>query len=282
MDFGVLMFPTDQAIQPMELAKAVEDRGFESLWFPEHSHIPVSRETPWGGFKGMPPLPEEYKRTHDQFVALAACAAVTKKLKLGSGITLVAQRDPLWTAKEVASLDMLSGGRFLFGIGYGWNREEMRNHKLAFKDRRAVLRENILLMKELWTKDEASFEGTHVKVEKSWAWPKPVTKPHPPIILGGAAGPKTYPDLIEFCDGWMPIGGLHDVEGGLKGMRAAFEAAGRDISTLDLGVFFPMGFDATQVPALADLGVKRIVLPLPPKPAAEVLPILDGYAKLMG
>jgi len=282
VDFGVLMFPTDQAIQPIELAKAVEDRGFESLWFPEHSHIPVSRETPWGGFKGMPPLPEEYKRTHDQFVALAACAAVTTKLKLGSGITLVAQRDPLWTAKEVASLDMISGGRFLFGIGYGWNREEMRNHKLAFKDRRAVLRENILLMKELWTKDEASFEGTHVKVEKSWAWPKPVTKPHPPIILGGAAGPKTYPDLIEFCDGWMPIGGLHDVTGGLRGMQEAFKAAGRDISTLDLGVFFPMGFDATQVPALADLGVKRIVLPLPPKPAAEVLPILDGYAKLIG
>jgi probable F420-dependent oxidoreductase len=282
VDFGVLMFPTDQAIQPIELAKAVEDRGFESLWFPEHSHIPVSRETPWGGFKGMPPLPEEYKRTHDQFVALAACAAVTTKLKLGSGITLVAQRDPLWTAKEVASLDMISGGRFLFGIGYGWNREEMRNHKLAFKDRRAVLRENILLMKELWTKDEASFEGTHVKVEKSWAWPKPVTKPHPPIILGGAAGPKTYPDLIEFCDGWMPIGGLHDVTGGLQGMQEAFKAAGRDISTLDLGVFFPMGFDATQVPALADLGVKRIVLPLPPKPAAEVLPILDGYAKLIG
>ncbi|MBI4692573.1 MAG: LLM class F420-dependent oxidoreductase [Gammaproteobacteria bacterium] len=282
MDFGVLMFPTDQAIQPIELAKAVEDRGFESLWFPEHSHIPVSRETPWGGFKGMPPLPEEYKRTHDQFVALAACAAVTTKLMLGTGITLVAQRDPLWTAKEVASLDMISGGRFLFGIGYGWNREEMRNHKLAFKDRRAVLRENILLMKELWTKDEAGFEGTHVKVEKSWAWPKPVTKPHPPIILGGAAGPKTYPDLIEFCDGWMPIGGLHDVEGGLKGMREAFRSAGRDLSTLDLGVFFPMGFDATQVPALADLGVKRVVLPLPPKPAAEVLPILDGYAKLIG
>ena len=183
MEIGVIIFPTDKAIQPIPLAKEVESRGFESLWFPEHSHIPCSRETPWGGMKNAPPLPEEYWRSHDQFVALAACAAATTKLRVGTGITLVAQRDPIWLAKEIASLDMISNGRFDFGIGYGWNVEEMRNHKLDFTKRRDILREHILLMKELWTKEEASFHGEHVQFEKSWAWPKPVQKPHPPIWM---------------------------------------------------------------------------------------------------
>jgi len=186
MDIGVIIFPTDKAIQPIELARECEARGFESLWFPEHSHIPTSRETPWGGFKHLGPLPEEYWRTHDQFVALTAAAAVTTKLRVGTGITLVAQRDPIWLAKEVASLDVISNGRFEFGIGYGWNVEEMRNHKLDFKQRRDILREHILLMKELWTKDEAEFHGKHVQFEKSWAWPKPTQKPHPKVIMGGA------------------------------------------------------------------------------------------------
>lgn len=282
MDFGVLMFPTDQAIQPIELAKAVEDRGFESLWFPEHSHIPVSRETPWGGFKGMPPLPEEYKRTHDQFVALAACAAVTTKLMLGTGITLVAQRDPLWTAKEVASLDMISGGRFLFGIGYGWNREEMRNHKLAFKDRRAVLRENILLMKELWTKDEAGFEGTHVKVEKSWAWPKPVQRPHPPITLGGAIGPRTADHIAEFCDGWMPISGRYSIDEGLAMIGEACRRRGRDPQEIRLGMFYLGAVDQKELDAARGRGAVRAILPLPSEGADQVLPLLDQYAKLSG
>ncbi len=281
MKIGVVIFPTDLAIQPVELAQAVEARGFESLWFPEHSHIPVSRETPWGGYKNMPPMPEEYKRSHDQFVALAAAAAVTKRIKLGTGITLVAQRDPIWLAKEVASLDLISNGRVLFGIGYGWNREEMRNHGVAFKDRRAILREKILLMKELWTKEEASFEGKHVRFEKSWAWPKPVQRPHPPIILGGAAGPKTYPDIIEFCDGWMPIGGLHDFSGGRAGLEQACKAAGRDPASIELGVFFGASFDREKMKPLADAGVTRIIIPLPPKPADVVLPVLDDYAKLI-
>ena len=173
MHIGIFMFPTDKSIQPAALARACEERGFESLWFPEHSHIPTSRETPWGGRPELGPLPEEYWRTHDQFVALAAAAAVTEKLRFGTGITLVAQRDPIWLAKEVASLDMISGGRFELGIGYGWCVEEMRNHKLDYKKRREILREYILLMKELWTRDEASFEGEFVKFERSWAWPKP-------------------------------------------------------------------------------------------------------------
>jgi len=282
MDIGVIIFPTDKAIQPMELAKEVEARGFESLWFPEHSHIPTSRETPWGGFKDMPPLPEEYWRTHDQFVALTAAAAVTKKLRLGTGITLVAQRDPIWLAKEVASLDMISGGRFELGIGYGWCVEEMRNHKLDFKKRREILRENILLMKELWTKDEAEFTGEHIRFEKSWAWPKPTQTPHPPIVMGGAAGPKTAAHVAEFCDGWMPIGGLYDFEGGWKHITEACQKIGRDPKTIDLGMFFAMAPDADAIKKLPAMGFKRAILPLPAAGADQVLPVLDQYAKLIG
>ena len=281
MNIGVVIFPTDQSIQPVELAQEVEARGFESLWFPEHSHIPTSRKTPWGGFKDMPPLPEEYWRTHDQFVALAAAAAVTSKLRLGTGITLVAQRDPIWLAKEVASLDMISGGRFELGIGYGWNVEEMRNHKLDFKQRREILRENILLMKELWTKDEASFAGKHIQFEQSWAWPKPVQRPHPPILMGGAAGPKTAADVAEFCDGWMPIGGLYDFDGGYKHVVEACKKAGRDPKSVALGMFYAMPPELDQIKTLPEKGFKRVILPLPPAPASEVLPLMDKYAKFL-
>ena len=281
MDIGVIIFPTDKAIQPMELAKEVEARGFESLWFPEHSHIPTSRETPWGGFKHLPPLPEEYWRTHDQFVALTACAAVTKKLRLGTGITLVAQRDPVWLAKEVASLDVISGGRVEFGIGYGWNVEEMRNHGLDFKQRREILREHILLMKELWTKEEAEFFGKHVKFEKSWAWPKPFQKPHPNVIMGGAIGPKTAADVAEFCDGWMPLNGLYDVAGGLKQIGDACRARGRDPQSVSLGIFFAAPPEPEVVKTMSGLGAKRAILPLPPAGRDVVLPILDRYTKLM-
>ena len=281
MDIGVIIFPTDKAIQPIELAKACEERGFESLWFPEHSHIPTSRETPWGGNPNLGPLPEEYWRTHDQFVALAACAAATSKIRLGTGITLVAQRDPVWLAKEVASLDMISGGRFDFGVGYGWNIEEMRNHGLDYKKRRGILREHILLMKELWTKEEASFSGKHVQFESSWAWPKPTQTPHPPVIMGGAAGPKTAAHVAEFCDGWMPLGGLYDFEGGLKQIHAACEKIGRDPASVHLGMFFAMAPEIDQVKALEAQNVKRAILPLPPADADTVLPILDDYAKLI-
>jgi probable F420-dependent oxidoreductase len=281
MDIGVIIFPTDKAIQPIQLAKEVESRGFESLWFPEHSHIPSSRETPWGGRAGAPPLPEEYWRSHDQFVALTACAAVTTKLRLGTGITLVAQRDPIWLAKEIASLDMISGGRLEFGIGYGWCVEEMRNHGLNYKKRREILREYILLMKELWTKEEASFNGEHVKFEASWAWPKPVQKPHPNVIMGGAAGPQTAAHVAEFCDGWMPIGGMYDFDGGLKQIHDACNKIGRDPASIDLGVFFAMAPTADAIAQFVDKGVKRVILPLPPAEADKVLPVLDAYAKFI-
>ncbi len=279
MDLGLMIFPTDQSIQPVQLAKEAEARGFESLWFPEHSHIPTSRETPWGGMKDAPPLPEMYWRSHDQFVALAACAAVTEKIRLGTGITLVAQRDPIWLAKQVASLDMISGGRFELGVGYGWCVEEMRNHGLDYKKRRDILRENILLMRELWTKDKASFSGKHIQFEESWAWPKP-TQATLPVVMGGAAGPKTAAHIAEFCDGWMPLS-VYDLDSGITEIAKACAAIGRDPATVDIGMFYAMGYDAEQAKKDEDKGAKRGVLPLPSDGPEVILPMLDDYAKLL-
>jgi probable F420-dependent oxidoreductase len=280
MKIGVMIFPTDKSIQPIELAREVEARGFESLWFPEHSHIPTSRETPWGGRKNAPPLPEMYWRSHDQFVALAACAAVTSKIRLGTGITLVAQRDPIWLAKEVASLDLISNGRFELGIGYGWCVEEMRNHGLAYKQRREILREKVLLMKELWTKDEATFKGEHIQFEKSWAWPKPVQKPHPPIVMGGAIGPLTAAHVAEFCTGWLPLGGAHELDSGITQIHAACRQIGRDPASVSISMFYARGVAPEVVKQHAAKGATRAILPLPSEGRDAVLPLLDDYAKL--
>ncbi len=278
MDIGVFIFPTDQTMQPVELGRAVEDRGFESLWFPEHSHIPTSRVTPWGGRKGAPPLPDYYWRTHDQFVALSAVAATTTTLKVGTGICLLAQRDPIWTAKEVASIDMISGGRFVFGIGYGWNVEEYEEHGLVFSERRDRIRECVLAMKELWTAEEASFDGEHVSFSPSWSWPKPVQDPHPPIILGGSVGPKTAADIAEFCDGWMPIGASNFK--GLDLIEDACEARDRDPKSVHLGVFRARP-DAEALDALAEQGCQRALLELPQGGRDEVLAALDAYVPLL-
>lgn len=276
--FGVTIFPTDQTMQPVELARAVEERGFESLWFPEHSHIPTARTTPWGGVEGAPPLPDFYWRSHHQMVALAAAAAVTSTLKLGTGITLVAQRDPIWMAKEIASLDAISGGRFIFGVGYGWNKEELAHHGVKYTDRRAVLRERVLAMKELWTKDEAEFHGEHVDFDASWSWPKPAQAGGPPVILGGAAGPKTMADIVEFCDGWMPIGGRHDVSGKIAELHRVAEEAGRDPSTIELGVFGPAPTPEIRE-KLEAAGVTRFVVGLPQGDEGDVLRALDRLAE---
>lgn len=280
MKIGVMMFPTDKAIQPIALAKEVEARGFESLWFPEHSHIPTSRETPWGGNAGAPPLPEEYWRSHDQFVALAAAAAVTSKIMLGTGITLVAQRDPLWLAKETASLDMISEGRFILGIGYGWNKEELAHHGVKYTDRRDVVRENILAVRQLWNNEEAEFHGKHVNFSSSWSWPKPVQAGGPKVILGGAAGPKTIQDIVEFCDGWMPISGRYDLAGKVDEVRHAAVEAGRNPDEIEFGQFgTPPKPEVLE--GLEAAGVSRVVLGLPPAPADTVLPILDSHAQLI-
>ena len=269
MDFGLFLFPTDTTLQPVETGRAAEEAGFESLFFPEHSHIPVSRVTPWGGVPGASPLPEYYWRSMDPFLALAAVAATTTTLKVGTGITLVAQRDPIWLAKEVATLDHLSGGRTVFGIGYGWNKEEMAHHGVEYSQRRALVREKVLMMKSLWTEEVASFEGELVHLEPSWAWPKPVQRPHPPIIMGSAAGPKTIAHMVEFCDGWMPLARRHDLEGNVAKVRQAIEAGGRDPARFNITTY---GAKETKdnVAHLIGLGVDRIVFNLPQKEPAEV------------
>jgi probable F420-dependent oxidoreductase len=281
MDFGLFIFPTDTTLQPVEIGRAAEAAGFESLFFPEHSHIPVSRETPWGGVPDAAPLPEWYWRTHDAFVALGAVAATTNNLKLGTGITLVAQRDPIWLAKEVATLDHLSEGRVVFGVGYGWNKEEMASHGVVYKQRRALLREKILMMKALWTEDVASFAGKTLQLEPSWAWPKPVQKPHPPIIMGGAAGPKTIAHMVEFCDGWMPLATRHDLEGNVGKVRAAVEAGGRDPAAFQVTTYGVKGTPET-VEHLIELGVDRIVFNLPQREPAEVLDRIGSLGELIG
>ncbi len=280
MKFGVEIFPTDTTIQPVEMGRETEARGFESLWFPEHSHIPTSRVTPWGGRAGAPDLPDFYWRTHDQFVALGAVAATTTTLKLGTGICLVAQRDPIWTAKEVASVDLLSQGRMLFGIGYGWNKEELAHHGVDYRERRGRVRESVLAMKQLWAEDEASFAGEHIEFSPSWSWPKPVQTPHPPVILGGSAGPKTAAHIAEFCDGWMPIGGRYALDTGWQEVVKACEAIGRDPQTVELGVFAgPMKVDALH--ELAAQGVQRVVFGMPQGPRDEVLQALDTAAEVV-
>ena len=279
MKFGVTIFPTDTAIRPDELAPEVERRGFDSLWFPEHSHIPVSRETPWGGQKGAPPLPEQYWRTLDQFVALNAAAMATTELKVASGIALLAQRDPIWTAKEVATVDQLSGGRLIFGIGYGWNKEEMASHGTSYHERRALLREKVLMMKALWSEEEASFDGELLSLEPSLAWPKPVQKPHPPIVMGASAGPKTIADMVEFCDGWLPNAQRVDIAGQVARVRGAVEQAGRDPDAFEITAF---GAKTHMVDDLKAAGVDRASFTLPPLGADAVLPKLDEWAVALG
>jgi probable F420-dependent oxidoreductase len=269
------MFPTDTAIRPDHLAEEVEARGFDSLWFPEHSHIPSSRVTPWGGEVGASPLPEQYWRSHDAFVALSYAAAVTTTLQLGTGVSLVAQRDPIWTAKEVASLDVLSNGRLIFGIGYGWNKEEMAQHGVEYSRRRALLREKVLLMKALWTEDEASFQGDLLRLEPSWAWPKPAQKPHPPIIMGAAAGPRTIADMVELCDGWMPLATRMDIVGEVGRVRQAVTDAGRDLSSFQI---IANGARVDDVDTLIDVGVDHTIFNLRPLPATQTIPYLDRLA----
>jgi probable F420-dependent oxidoreductase len=277
MELGVLIFPTDLSIRPDHLAREVEDRGFGSMWVTEHTHIPTSRKTPW---PGGPVLPEEYRRTLDPYVALAAAAAVTQRITLGTGITLVAQHHPINLAKSVASVDLMSQGRVALGIGVGWNVDEMEHHGVDPARRRDVVREHVLAMKALWTEDEASFEGEFVQFGPSWAWPKPVQRPHPPILMGGAGGPVTFRHVAEYCDGWMPIHGRKDVLDKLPLLEQACEAAGRDPKTVELGVFGCPG-KADVIASYAERGFSRAILGLPSAPADVVLPILDGYAALL-
>lgn len=276
MKFGVMMFAADYAIRIDELARAAEERGFESLFLPEHTHIPTSRRSRW---PGGPELPREYWHTLDPFVALAAAAAVTTRLKVGTGICLVIERDPITLAKEVASLDLLSRGRFVFGIGGGWNAEEMENHGTDPKVRWRLLRERVLAMKAIWTEAEAEFHGELVGFDPIWAYPKPVQKPHPPILLGGD-GRFTLRRVVEFCDGWFPRGrGEPDIAGGIAELRALAEKAGRDPSSISVSVFGAKP-DAAVLRGYEKLGVERAILPLPSAGRETLLPLLDRHAEL--
>jgi len=277
MDCGVTMFATDYAMRVDDLARESEARGFESIWFPEHTHIPVSRRSPWPGGAD---LPKEYWHTVDLFVAMATAAAVTTTIKVASGICLLVERDPITTAKEVASIDHLSGGRVIFGIGGGWNAEEMEHHGTPFKVRWKVLRERVAAMKKIWTEDEAAFDGTYVKFEPIWSWPKPVQKPHPPIVLGGH-GPLALKRVVDYCDGWIPIGvRAGDLKASIDDLHRVAREKGRDPRSIAISLYgAPRDPDALR--RLRDQGVARAVFALPSKSRDEVLPILDGYATAM-
>jgi probable F420-dependent oxidoreductase len=277
MRFGVTMFATDLSMDVVDLAREAEARGFDSLYLPEHTHIPVERRTPPP--TGDAELAEEYKRTLDPLIALAAAATATQRIRLGTGIALPAQREPIVTAKAVATLDRLSGGRFVFGVGFGWNEDELEDHGVTMKDRRAVVRERVLAMKALWTEDVGGYTGEFVDVSPSWSWPKPVQRPHPPVLIGGAAGPKMFAHIAEYADGWIPIGGA-GLTKALPELRAVVEAAGRDPDALEIVPFGSIP-DQGKLDHFEQIGVTECVLRIPSAPRDDVLPALDRWAALL-
>lgn len=276
MDVGVFYFPTDYGIDVAELARALEDRGFKSLYVPEHTHIPLSRRSP---FPGGGELPKRYSHTHDPFVALSFAAAVTKKLTVGTGILLVPQHEPIVTAKSIASLDQLSGGRFVFGIGAGWNEDEMENHGVAFKTRFRKMRDYVLAMKAIWSQDEASYKGEFVKFDKMWSWPKPRRKGGPPIILGGESD-HTLSRIVEFCDGWLPRTRFgFDPAGAVDKLKKAADAKGRDHRELTVTVFGAPN-DLKAIDSYAKAGIHGALLAVPDGTRDEILAFLDKVAPL--
>jgi probable F420-dependent oxidoreductase len=275
--YGVTMFLTDLTMAPAALARVAEERGFGSLYVPEHTHIPTSRRTPPP--TGDAELAEEYKRTLDPLVAMTSAAAATERLLVGTGIMLVAQRDPIVTAKAIATLDQVSGGRFVLGIGFGWNADELEDHGVTMKERRAVARERVLAMQALWRDDVASFDGEHVHLPPSWSWPKPVQAGGPPILIGGAAGPIMFAHVAEYADGWIPIGG-RGVRAALPDLHAACEAVGRDPAELRIVPFGTVP-DPGKLEYYESIGVTEVVLRLPSADANTVLRTLDRYVGLL-
>jgi probable F420-dependent oxidoreductase len=275
--FGVTMFATDQVMRPDDLARAAEERGFVSLYVPEHTHIPVSRRTPPPS--GDADLPDYYKRAFDPFVAMAMAAGATERLRVGTGICLVAQRDPIVTAKAVASLDHLSGGRFVFGVGFGWNADEIEDHGVEMRSRRDVAREHVLAMQRLWADDVAGFEGEHMHLPPSWSWPKPTQKPWPPVLVGGAAGPTLFAHVAEYADGWIPIGGA-GVREALPQLHRAVEAAGRDPAAVRVVPFGTIP-NPGKLDYYASIGIDEVVLRVPAGDRDAVVPVLDDYSKLV-
>jgi probable F420-dependent oxidoreductase len=276
------MFATDVSMDVVELAQAVEERGLDSLWLPEHTHIPLGRKTQWPAGEGE--LPDEYKRCLDPLVALAAAAGVTERVRLGTGILLAAQRDPIVTAKAVATLDHLSGGRAALGVGFGWNEDELAHHGVAYSERRDVAREHVLAMQTLWADDEAAFAGEHVRFAPSWSWPKPRQRtaagaPGVPVLVGGGAGPKLFAHIASYGDGWIPIGGAGLTEA-IPRLREAVAGAGRDPDQLEIVPFGSIP-DHGKLDHFTAIGVSETVFRLPSAPRDVVLPLLDRQAALV-
>ncbi|MDX3639669.1 LLM class F420-dependent oxidoreductase [Streptomyces sp. MB09-02B] len=282
MRISVTIFLTDETITPTRLARELEQRGFAGLYLPEHTHIPVERTTPYpaGG-----DLPREYGRTLDPFVALGQAAAVTERLGLGTGITLVAQHDPIDLAKQIATVDHLSGGRLTLGLGYGWNVEEAADHGVEWRTRRELVRDRMALMRALWAEEPTAYKGEYGSVRASSAYPKPVQKARGPVVgprtlIGGAAGPKLFAHIAEYADGWLPIGGRGLGEA-LPVLRQVWADAGRDPAGLQV-VPYAVQPSAGKLAYYAELGIEEAVVQLPPAGEAEVLGLLDEYAVFLG
>ncbi|MFF4659373.1 LLM class F420-dependent oxidoreductase [Streptomyces sp. NPDC001381] len=281
MRIAVTIFLTDETITPTRLARELEQRGFAGLYLPEHTHIPVERSTPYpaGG-----ELPREYGRTLDPFVALGQAAAVTENLGLGTGITLVAQHDPIDLAKQVATVDHLSGGRLTLGLGFGWNVEEAADHGVGWRSRRELVRDRMGLMRALWSEEPTAYDGEYGSVRASFAHPKPVQKPRGPVVgprtlVGGAAGPKLFSHICAYADGWLPIGGRGLTES-LPVLRAAWADAGREPEALQI-VPYAVHPSPGKLAHYADLGIEEVVLQLPPAGETEVLAVLDEYSRYL-
>ncbi|MFF4039625.1 LLM class F420-dependent oxidoreductase [Streptomyces sp. NPDC001816] len=281
MRIAVTIFLTDETVTPTRLAQELEQRGFSGLYLPEHTHIPVERTTPYpaGG-----DLPREYGRTLDPFVALGQAAAVTERLGLGTGITLVAQHDPIGLAKQIATLDHLSGGRFTLGLGFGWNVEEAADHGVEWRGRRELVRDRMGLMRALWSEEPVGYEGEFGGVRPSFAFPKPAQKPRGPVVgprtlVGGAAGPKLFAHIAEYADGWLPIGG-RGLSESLPVLRSVWADAGRDPAALQV-VPYAVHPTPGKLAHYAELGIEETVVQLPPAGEAEVLRVLDAYASFL-
>jgi len=277
MKCGICIFPTEYSIQPAELAVALEERGFESLWVPEHTHIPASRKSPWPGGAELPPM---YYDVYDPFVALAAAASVTTTLKLATGVTLACQHSPLTLAKTAATLDRVSNGRLLLGVGGGWNREELEDHGRPFERRWKVLRETVEAMKVLWQDEPAEYHGEFVDFAPAHSAPKPAQKPHPPIHVAGSA-PHALRRVVRYGDGWLPIlaretGNFLDRVGELRDLARSVK---RDPDSIEISIY-ACPADETLLREFARGGIARVIFALPSEPRDKLVPLLDRYASL--
>ncbi len=276
MHLGVMAVQTETSMPPDRLAIAAEERGFDSVWFSDHTHVPVdSTPYPMGG-----DIPLPLKQLYDPLICLAAAASVTTRIALGTGVILLAQRDPIITAKEISTIDHISGGRTKVGIGFGWNRREAAAHGVDPAQRWDIVRDKALAMKQLWTQEVASYTGNHVHLEPSWQWPKPLQRPHPPIYLGGAATPNTLGRVVDYCDGWIPLG-TTGLGSAITELHTLAEQRGRQPASIDI---IPVLADAQPedrhlFDEITELGLTKVIVGLPPAAESELLEVLDRFAR---